>query len=203
MSKLFSILIFFSFTNTAFAQQVIDRDFTEEEYAVQIDSLRQLNGRRVSELGNKVELATQLALLHYPELRSNRIKIRYKSNVQYPITASWSFWNIFKPRRWHTYIVLIKPGTFVDKVSLNKGVGIIGHEMAHFAYSRKRPSVAMLWWGFKYITFKKFRYRFEREADYTAIDHGLGYQLLEISFYIGRQQVLQHMKAHPTLYGTQ
>ena len=185
---------------TSQGQRVIDTDFTEEAYGQLLDSLRVVNRHKVTELDNRVELATQLALLHYPELQKHRIKIKYKASVRHPITASWSFWNVFKLRRWHTYVVLIKPGTFVDRVSLNRAVGVIGHEMAHFAYYRKRPSIAMLWWGFKYIASRKFRYRFEREADYAAIDHGLGYQLLQISFYIGQNEVRQYMMKNNELY---
>lgn len=182
------------------AQKLIDQKFEVSEYQEKLDSLRTYNEHMVSETGSMTEIASQLALLHYPTLKGNKIKIKYKTNVRYPITASWSFWNIFKLKKNHTYVLLIKPGTFVDNVSLNKQVGIIGHEMAHFEYYRKRPSVNMIPWGTKYIFSKKFRYEFERNADRTAIERGLGYQLLDLSFYISREEVLQYMNANNHIY---
>ena len=49
-------------------------------------------------------------------------------------------------------------------------------------------------WGIKYITSKKFRYRFEKDADRATIDHGLGWQLLNISFYMNREEVREYME---------
>jgi len=185
------VLVFVVPITNVNGQKVIDQDFQKEEYTGLLDSLS----------GSVTELATQLAVLHYPKLKGNKIKIKYKNNVTYPITASWSFWNVFKLKRWHTYVLLIKPGTFVDQVSLNKRVGIFGHEMAHFEYYRKRPAIAMVWWGIKYVSSKKFRYSFEKDADRTAIDRGLGYQLMDLSFYISRQEVINHMKSNTAVYG--
>lgn len=191
-------IVFSSFELTG--QSVIDQNFEHAEYFDLLDSLRDINNHHITESGNSLEIGAQLALLHYPELKGNRIKIRYKEKVRYPITASWSFWNIFKLKKHHTYILLIKPDTFVDNVTLNKKVGIVGHEMAHFEYYRKRPAFNMVWWGVKYVFSKKFRYSFEKEADRTAIEKGLGYQLLDLSFYITREEVLQLMNKKDEIY---
>ncbi|MEL6562277.1 MAG: hypothetical protein AAFQ94_29160 [Bacteroidota bacterium] len=197
---LFTLFGFLIHSNGLLAQTVIDRDFRFEEYQKSVDSLRTFNDHKITEIGNSLELGAQLALLHYPKLKGNKIKIRYKSNVRYPITASWSFWNFFKLRKNHTYILLIKPGTFVDNVSLNKQVGIVGHEMAHFEYYKKHPAIHMIWWGIKYVTSKRFRFSFERDADRTAIQKGLGYQLLQLSFYITRNEVINLINANDRIY---
>ncbi|MEL7004133.1 MAG: hypothetical protein AAFN93_15545 [Bacteroidota bacterium] len=165
-------------TTYGYTQKKPIRYYQAERYQKKLDSLREVNDYKVKPEGDPIELATQLALLYYPELKGHKIKIKYKKNVQYPITASWSFGNVFKFRRGHTYVLLLSENSFVKSVSLNKQVGVIGHEMAHFIYYKKRPSIAMLWWGIKYITSNKFRYRFEKDADKSTIDHGLGYQLL-------------------------
>lgn len=163
------------------------------DYQNKLDSLRNINDDKVQSPNDPIALAANLALQHYPELKGHKIKIKYKKNVQYPITASWAFGNIFKFRKRHTYVLLLSENSFVKRISLNKQVGVIGHEMAHFAYYRKRPSIAMVWWGLKYVLSNKFRYAFEKDADKTTIDHGLGPQLLEMSFYMTRNEVEQYM----------
>jgi len=127
---LFSLLILV-ISPSAIGQKVIDQYFEKAEYLEKLDSLRIINNHVIEETGTLTELSTQLALLHYPQLKGHKIKIKYKESVNYPITASWSFWNIFKFKKNHTYVLLIKPGSFVDRLSLNQGVGVVGHEMAH------------------------------------------------------------------------
>jgi len=194
MKKLFLYCLITISGTYCVAQKTPVLNYSLDEFQNKVDSLREVNQHKVRPEEDPVELATQLALLYYPELKGHKIKIKYKKNVQYPITASWAFGNIFKFRRGHTYVLLLSENSFVNRVSLNKQVGVIGHEMAHFVYYKKRPSIAMLWWGIKYITSNKFRYTFEKEADRSTIDHGLGYQLLDISFYMSRSEVLEYMK---------
>lgn len=159
-----------------------------------LDSLQHLNLFCVSSNNRKADLAANIALLYYPELRGHKIRVKYKDNVRYPITASWSFTNLFKFRRKHVYVLLIKPDSFVQGISLNKLVGLFGHEMAHFTYYQSRPAVGMAWWGMRYLMSRKFRSRFEREADKQAIEHGLGWQLLDMSIYLSKSEVREHMK---------
>ena len=52
----------------------------------------------------------------------------------------------------------------------------------------------MAWWGLKYVSSKKYRQKFEREADFTTVDHLFGWQMLETSFYTTRKEILLHMK---------
>ncbi len=177
-----------------FGQTSPKTSYTIERYKSSIDSLRKRYQNRIVPKNDTLALASYLALGHYPSLQNHKIKIRYKKKVKYPITASWSFWNIFKLRKNHTYILLIKPGSFVERLNLNQQVGVIGHEMAHFAYYRRRPSIAMAWWGLRYTLSNKFRYQFEKDADRSAINQGLGWQLLDISFYLNSLEVKNHME---------
>lgn len=196
MKRAVLIVLIGLMSNLLYAQtDVISRDYyLEKEFIGLLDSLREINNHKVTETGTVTELAAQIALQHYPKLRRHKIKIKYKKSVQYPITASWSFWNIFKPRPWHTYVLLIRPNSFVDRISLNKRVALIAHEMAHFEYYKKRPSIGMLWWGFKYISSDKFRYRFEREADFTVVDRGLGKQMLDMSIYTNTYEIRNYIE---------
>ncbi len=122
-------------------------DFKSGEQNSKIDLLRSKSN--VVPFGDPIELATLLAVSYYPELKGNTIQIKYKKNVRYPITASWAFGNIFKSRKNHTYVLLLSPQSFANRVSLNKQVGVVGHEMAHFVYYKQHPSIHMLWWGLK------------------------------------------------------
>mgnify|MGYP001793977543 FL=1 len=82
---------------------------------------------------------------------------------------------------------------FLKRLPLNGQIGVFGHEMAHFKYYSEKPSIHMLWWGIKYVTSKKFHREFERDADKTTIEHGLGRQLLDVVFYMKRSEVKKYM----------
>lgn len=168
--------------------------YRESDFEGKADSLRKVHENRVFPVGDPLETATYLALSHYPELAGHKIKIKYKTNVRYPITASWSFLNLFRFRKKHVYVLLLSSDSFVKSINLNRQIGVIGHEMAHFAYYRQRSSLGMGLWGIKYIASKKFRYQFEKDADRATIDHGLGWQLLNISFYMNREEVREYME---------
>lgn len=175
-----------------------DKYFDREIYVKKLDEFRILNNHQVIPQDDPLELAVNIALHHYPELKGHKIRIKYKKNVRHPVTASWAFGNIFKSRKKHTYILLISSNAFVKRISLNNQVGVFGHEMAHFLYYSERPAIHMLWWALKYVTSKKFHREFERQADKTAIDHGLGHQLLGIVFYMKRSEVMEYMRENGT-----
>lgn len=194
MRKLMGIVFLLGLTNFNLAQgQKIYKNFELKKYHPLQDSLRQHYHGHIKPQGSQLELAALIALGYYPELKNSRFKIKHKENVRHPITASYSFWNVFKSRQRHTYILLIKKGSFVDRIALNGKVGIIAHEMAHFSYYRNRLTVGMIPWGVRYITSRKFRYSFERDADRTVINRGLGYQLLEIAFYHKPEEIRTYM----------
>ena len=181
----------------AFISQLVFGQHTyydEPTYRDQLDSLRAINNYGVQEKGDPLELAVNIALSHYPELKGHKFKIKYKKNVRHPVTASWAFGNVFKSRKKHTYILLLSENVFVKRLPLNGQVGVFGHEMAHFKYYSEKPSIHMLWWGIKYVTSKKFHRQFERDADKTTIEHGLGNQLLGVVFYMDRSEVEGYME---------
>ena len=168
--------------------------YRQPDFADALDSLRKAGNYRVLPAGDPLEVSAYIALSHYPELNGHTIKIKYKKNVRHPVTASWSFGNLFRLRKHHVYVLLLSAESFVNRLDLNRQVGVIGHEMAHFAYYKQRSAPGMAWWGIKYITSKKFRYQFEKDADRTTVDHGLGWQLLHVSFYLSRDEVRDYMK---------
>jgi len=176
------------------SQSIIYKNFDEKLWTAKLDSLKIKNGSKVTGTENLSELAVNIALTYYPELKNNKIKIKYKRNVRYPVTASWAIGNFFRFRKSHTYVLLLKPDSFLDYISLNKLVGVYGHEMAHFVYYKNKPAVNMVWWGIKYTFSKKFRLGFERDADKTAMDHQLGWQILDMSFYMSKNEIRTYIK---------
>lgn len=188
-----AILVVLTYTEVVGQQQHQIKDYIPFKNEEVLDSLRLQYPKRVTPKGNPHELATMLALGYYPQLSGNSIKIKYKKNVRYPITASYAFGNIIRLRKKHKYVILIKPGSFVDRINLNQQVALIGHEMAHFVYYRKRPVIGMIPWAFSYVFSKKFRRKFERDADFFAIDHGLGWQYLQMSIYLSKNEVLEYI----------
>jgi len=196
--KAVTILVF-AFNTHLFSREIDlrrERYFAIEDYATKVDSLRRTTNHRVTRTGNQLEIATMIALTFYPELADHKIKIKYKSNVKHPITASFDFSNLFKGKKRRTYVLLVHPESFVDRINLNKQVSLIGHEMGHFLYYNQRSLFGMALWGLKYMTSRKFRYSFEIAGDTTAISHGLGWQLLDMSIYLRRHEVLQYMEQY-------
>ena len=168
--------------------------YRKANFEDKIDSLREVNNNKVLPVGDPLETATYLALSHYPELAGHTIRIKYKKNVRHPVTASWAFGNLFRFRKRHVYVLLLSADAFVKRLPLNGQIGVLGHEMAHFAYYRKRSGLGMAWWGLRYITSDRFRFKFEKDADRATIDHGLGWQLLNVSFYLNREEVRDYME---------
>lgn len=168
--------------------------YREADFKDKIDSLRKTTKNIVLPAGDPLETATYVALSHYPELAGHTIKIKYKKNVRHPVTASWSFRNLFRARKRHVYVLLLSTDAFVNRLDFNRQLGVIGHELAHFAYYRERSGLGMAWWGIRYVTSKKFRYQFEKDADRATVDHGLGWQLLHVSFYMKSDEVREYMK---------
>jgi len=162
--------------------------------APKIDSIRNAVDIEIEFEESQIELATLLALRHYPELRGVKIKVNYKNRLNAPVKASPAIGGIFKPRKKRTYKISINRNSFVDRLPLNEQVGIIGHELAHFVHFHSKSFGGMLVDGIKYITSRKFELDFEKNADKMAIDHGLGWQLYDVRMYLTRDEILDHME---------
>ena len=82
--------------------------------------------------GDKFELATLLALSHYPLLLDRKVQIIVKKLPGAPVEASFSMWNFVKPRKGKIYKIKIEEGSFMERLTLNQQVSALAHEMAHF-----------------------------------------------------------------------
>lgn len=161
-----------------------------------LDSLRRAIGQKVTYKNKKgIELATLIALSHYPLLQDKKIRIVIKDQKGAPVEASFSVWNFVKSKKGKIYIIIIEEGSFMEQLPLNKQVSALSHEMAHFVqYDNKGylgTLTTLVGWTFS----KKARRRFEKGADLIAIDHNLGPQLLDFAFYTTDAEIKAYMKA--------
>jgi hypothetical protein len=154
-------------------------------WAPKIDSLREALGTNKTFIP-EYELASLVALMHYPELKETKIKFISKS-LSSTMAARPKGLNVFRSKGKRLYVVIINntPDVKVpvDSVSFNAQVGVIGHELAHILDYENKSSLRVVGNGFGYAS-KKFRARFERATDQRTIDHGLGWQCYDWSFYV-------------------
>jgi hypothetical protein len=160
-----------------------------------LDSLRNTIGKRFEFIcDNGIELAAYLAINYFPELKDNRIKVIYKDHNRAPIIATIDIWNFLRRRKKRIYKIIVKNNSFVGRISLNRQVGLVGHEMSHFSFYQSKSSGGLFLVAIKYMTSKKYHYSFERGADTTAIARGLGWQLLDMGIYMRRDEIRDLMK---------
>lgn len=169
--------------------------YDEATWAPKLDSLREaLGGKLTLKNGDAFELATLLALTHYPMLQARKIEIIVKNLPGAPVEASFSVWNFIKPRKSKIYKIKIESGSFMERLTLNQQVSALSHEMAHFIQYDQRGYFGTLTTLIGWSLSKKARSKFEKGADKIAIDHYLGPQLLDFAFYTSDEEIRQYMK---------
>lgn len=178
------------------AQQVkAPRLYSEIIWVPKIDSLREAVGNNKTFIP-QYELASLVALMHYPELKDTKIEFKTKA-LSSTMAARPKGLNVFRRKGKRLYVVIINNTEDVkvpvDRVSFNAMVGVIGHELAHILDYENKSSLTVLGNGLGYAS-KKFRAKFERATDQRTIDHGLGWQCYDWSYYV------HHYKHTPKEY---
>lgn len=180
----------------SFGQKSFPKVYTEPEWRPKIDSLRAAVGKNVSFKNKKdMELATLLAIAHYPELQDRKVKIIIRNVKGAPVEASFGVFNFIKPRRKKVYKIIIQENSFMERLSLNKQVAALGHEMAHFIQYERKKYFGTLFSLFQYVVSNKYRIKFEKRADEIAVNHLLGPQMLDFSFYSSDQEIRTYMNS--------
>lgn len=180
------ILVLITLTSGIYAQSLkAPRLYSEVIWAPKIDSLREAVGQNKTFIP-KYELASLVALMHYPELKHTHILFETKS-LGSTMAARPKGLNVLKKKGKRLYVVIINntPNVKVpvDSVSFNAKVGVIGHELAHILDYEHKGSLRVMGNGLGYVS-KKFRAKFERATDQRTIDHGLGWQCYDWSHYV-------------------
>jgi len=178
----------------SYGQTTFPNVYLEKDWAPKIDSLRNALGKNVSFTNKKgMELATLLALSHYPELQDRKVKVIIKNMKGAPVEASFGVFNFVKGRRKKVYKILIQENSFMERLSLNKQVAALGHEMAHFIQYEQRKYFGTLFTLLQYVVSDKYRLRFEKQADEMAVKHNLGPQMIDFAFYSSDEQIREYM----------
>lgn len=181
---------------TAIAQTANDfpRSYSEAKYSLQLDSLRNLYGQKISyQNADQMELATLLALSHYPLLQNRKVKVIIKKVKGAPVEASFSPFNFIKPRKSKVYKIIINENSFMERLSLNNQIAALGHEMGHFIQYEERGYFGTLFGLLRYVSSDKYRIAFEKKADKVAMDHGLGPLMFDFSFYTTKEEIKIYM----------
>lgn len=184
-------------TNSLFAQSTspFPEYYDEATWVPKLDSLREEFGAKLTlKNGDSFELATLLALSHYPMLQARKVQIIVKKLPGAPVEASFSVWNFIKPRKGKIYKIKIEEGSFMERLTLNQQVSALSHEMAHFIQYDQRGYFGTLTTLIGWSLSKKARSKFEKGADKIAIDHHLGPQLLDFAFYTSDEEIRLYMK---------
>ncbi len=149
------------------------------------DSLRHQLGCR-KEFLPQFELASLVALTHYPELINVRISFREKKLHSTMATRPKGI-EVLRKKGKREYIVYINTtdnvNVPIDQTSFNAQVGVIGHELAHIVDYESKSSIRLIANGLGYLS-KGFRLKLEHQTDKSTISHGLGWQLYDWSFYV-------------------
>jgi hypothetical protein len=180
----------------AFSQVENDfpRSYDDHYYAQKVDSLRQLYGKRISyKNAEQMELATLLAVSHYPLLRERKLKIIIKKVKGAPVEASFSPFNVIKPGKTKVYKIIIQENSFMERMSLNDQIAALGHEMGHFIQYEESGYFGTLFGLLRYVSSDKYRIAFEKKADKVAMDHGLGPLMFDFSFYTSKKEIKIYM----------
>ena len=141
-------------------------------------------------LNKKIDTSFQTqiktALLFYPELKTAKITFKVKKKIT-PLAARPTIWAIFQKPQNRRYLIIISSRTLkflepilLKNLSFNAQVGVLGHEISHIAeYNQKKGGyfLKLLFWQLS----KKKMDIFENNTDRRAIEHGLGYQLMDWS----------------------
>lgn len=182
----YKLLAFFILVlSTNYAQLIqAPRLYDEIKWAEKKDSLA--NAVTNKEVLPAYELETYMALMHYPELKDIKIVIKSK-DLNSTMVARPKGLNVFRRKGHRKYIIYINntPSVKVpvDSVSFNAKIGVIGHELGHVLDYDNKSSLRIIANGFGYAS-KKFRAKFERATDQRTIDHGLGWQCRDWSYYV-------------------
>ena len=192
--KAFLLLLFCLVPLGSMAQSPYPEVYTEADWIPKIDSLRNAVGKNISFKNKKgMELATLLAIAHYPELQERKVKIIIRDVKGAPVEASFGVFNFIKPRRKKVYKIIIQENSFMERLSLNQQVAALGHEMAHFVQYERKKYFGTLFSLFQYVISDKYRIRFEKRADEIAVNHYLGPHMLDFSFYSSDKEIRWYM----------
>lgn len=147
------------------------------------------------------EIATLIALSHYPELKDTRIVFVRKSiRTTAACRPKWTF--VFSRSKSRIYKIYINNddkkigGAMMEEIPFDAQVGLIGHELGHVADYSRMGVWKIIATGFQYL-FVSGKSRVEKRVDAITIAHHLGWQLYDFdNFIFNRSKVSESYKVY-------
>lgn len=181
--------LFFFFVSFIAQSQSIRKSFLQESF----DSCYFANLQKEYGKGKKLPIGFEkqalLALSYYPELKDTKIDFRTRKKNSPLMVRPTVGSAIFRSAKKRRYIVFISSHSshadsiLMKNLPLDAQIGVLGHELAHIAFFNKKGR-----WGMMKVALGNFSRsyldRIEFETDRSAIEHGLGWQLLSWSEYV-------------------
>ena len=140
-----------------------------------------------------LEKEIKIALSYYPELKDTPITFNFKDDIKKSfMQAQPNKWDLFSKRKdtrgYHIDIsrnLVIDEKDFpIQEVPEDVLIGWIGHELGHVMDYKNKSGMGMVIFGLRYITSGRFLEEAERAADTYAVNHGMGYYILETKNFI-------------------
>ena len=130
------------------------------------------------------------ALSYFPELRETKISFTLVKGNSGVIETRPEWLSVFRNSKNRGYVVFIgdssskysPPFKFRDS-PVNGRVGIIGHELTHILYFKKKNTLGLLRTGIAHVS-TRYMDNFENKTDSMCIERGLGYQLIDWNIYL-------------------
>ena len=161
-------------------KEFFPKDFTEQKF--------EAYGKK-KRIPESIRPQVLTALSYYPELKNTRITFRFRKRTT-PLASRPRFFSAFLPKGIRSYVITISTESnsklspiLFKNLPYNAQIGVIGHEIAHTVYYKKRTSFQLIGIASK-LGNTKFVDNFEYETDKRTIQHGLGYQLLAWSEFV-------------------
>ncbi|WP_211229839.1 hypothetical protein [Olivibacter sitiensis] len=144
------------------------------------------------QIPNVIKSNVLTALSHYPELKDANIEFVFKQKMKKSIMdAQPVFATLLKKKKNRKYRIRISAlMTFthtaipIHQIPDSIMIGWIGHELGHIMDYEQRNFFSMVGFGISYLFSGKFIQKAERTADSFAVEHGLGYYIVETKYYI-------------------
>lgn len=132
------------------------------------------------------------ALSFYPALENILIEIKFKKRIKKStMLAQPKFSSLFNSKNKRRYIILVSEtfkisDTKFSTKDLPKDVliGWIGHELGHIMDYQRQNSLALIWFGIRYLFSENHIIKAERAADTFAVSHGMHEYILKTKNFI-------------------
>lgn len=132
------------------------------------------------------------ALTYFPELAETPIDFAFRTNIKNAYMQAQPKWHgIFRAKEKRPYIIKMTPVYFLKDRDVplqdlphDVIVGWLVHELGHVLDYSERSGLAMVGFGFRYITSDRYKIEVEHTADLNAIMHGTADQIVACKEFI-------------------